>query len=122
MKIYLAGQINKDDRGDLALLVGENPETSGVSAFLYHVLDPEIFDLTGTRSVSYPLERIYSHISHQAGEKLLKEIRDRPFTEIEFDKLDELVVINFFLNRNPGRPKTIVLEDTGTGYKVVEPK
>ena len=122
MKVYYGGQINKEDRGDLALLVGENPETKGVSASLYHFLEPEVFSLTGERSVSYPLERIYLHISHQAGEKLIREIADRPFREIDFDRLDELVVINFFLNNNPERPKEIILRATRTGYEVVEPK
>ena len=122
MKVYLGGQINRNHRGTFALLIGANQSTESVDCFLHPLLSEDFFQITGERAASYPLERIYEHISPEIGKEIIRDVSDMRFKDIDFLELDRRVVINFFLNNDPERPDEIILRRTRTGYEVVEPK
>ena len=118
-RIYLGGQIKKELRGDLAVVVNREGDTPFYSAFLVGQTSPEFFYLTDTPSLQDPLEAIYSGVSHEAGENLVKRINGHHVDgEFGLDGLDEYVVTPDLLKRYSQKQKPIVLVPTKSGYQV----
>ncbi len=96
MKAYYGGQIKREYRGDLAVVVTTNSDRKGYDAFMYPTNSDEFAHLTGSRAVLHPTDRVYIGVSHQAGEALLRSTNGKKIGELDFRSIDELVVIPYF--------------------------
>jgi hypothetical protein len=120
MRVFFGGQIKQDCRGGFAVVVSRDDSLKKYDVFLYPINSREFVHLTGVRAVSYPLDRAYIGVSHDAGQSVIRETVDRNPEKVDLGGIDRLVVPANFLDSNPEKPLRIVLESTRTGYKVVE--
>ena len=95
MAVYLGGQIKKECRGELAVVVcnGSGPE---YDAFLYPIQSEEFVNLTGVRAASNPIVRVYSGVNQSSGQDLVRRVSSVHSDPTILRELDDLVVIPFF--------------------------
>jgi hypothetical protein len=103
-KIYLKGKIKEELRGNLALIITRlkgSTSTKDYDNFLLHpIKNSESFiQVTGLRSVDYPVERLYFGLNSKAGRKLLMRSYDLETEAIKLDDLDKEIVDHYFLKK-----------------------
>lgn len=122
MRVFYGGQIKKECRGSLAVVVVSGRVNSKkYESFLYATNSNEFTHLTGVGSAHLP-DRVYIGVSHDAGESVIRRTIDRNPEEVDLREIDRLVVHSYFLDSNPEKPNRIVLKSTPTGYEVVTEK
>ena len=120
MRAFFGGQINKENRGNLALVVETSEDSNSCySPFLYPVDSEEFAHLTGVRAAKKMPERVYIGVSQRAGSEACRQASCTHQTR-DLRSLDLFLVNSYFLDKNREKPSRIVLEETETGYKVVE--
>src|SRR3989344_4028632 len=102
MEVYLTGQINEADRGNLSVIIAQEPKKPGDTFSQYGIFVTETSDeqfnfLTGTRTLHCPIERVYIGLNHDAADRLARlNFSLNTGSDIPSD-LDKLVVQSYFL-------------------------
>jgi hypothetical protein len=98
---FIGGQIQKEKRGDLAIIVLGNGD--GYNPFLYPIGSEEYIHLTGVLSARQPMIRAYVGVNHDAGGKLcgmandLRGLEEAVLKE-HLRSMDREVVLPYFLS------------------------
>src|SRR3989338_4379659 len=105
MKTFLRGQIERGYRGNLAALVTARNAPKGVEVLLHHIDSVDFDYLTGAGIIENPLERAYIGLNKEGGELIARNGDYVNQGKIDFENLDKLVVIPFFLKRKKAARK-----------------
>ncbi|MBS3124147.1 hypothetical protein J4437_05970 [Candidatus Woesearchaeota archaeon] len=123
MEIYFGGQIQAECRGNLAVIITKchpNDTLQRYESFIYSTTSDEFINLTGVRSVSHPLARVYLGISREAGENIVKAVGDKPVDKVDFKSIDCLVIGSHFLMK-ASEPERIIIERTFSNeYRIIK--
>ncbi len=108
MQAYYGGQIPRECRGDLAVVISrdgiiQTPDKP-YEAFLEAIVSPEFLNLTGVRVPSKPLERVYMGVSRHTGESLLRAIETQPASATDLRSIDRLAVLPYFIEKTSAAP------------------
>ncbi len=122
MKTFIGGEIKEDQRGSLALIIGEDSVHKRCDQFLCAIGDDDYIHLTGVYAAKVPLVRAYVGVSKEAGDLVMRNVGDRDVGSVPWRTIDGLIVHSYFVDKQPAKPVTLVLESTQEGYVIAEQK
>ena len=101
MKVFFGGQIWKDYRGNLAVVVSHPKDNlTDYSIFLEEPFSGDFNHLTGLiRVQDFPLDRVYIGINQEGSQLLTAEEDNLRNERTTLDNLDKIVVIPYFLRK-----------------------
>ncbi len=132
MRIFVGGQIREKYRqkeGKLAVVVNKQElpkkafflEAEYVyGVFAYPVDSEEFVQLTGTRAVTSPIERIYIGVTPKVGDELARVLNNSPLNETRLKSLDGDMIYPQFIGSCVEPQERIVLQRTSEGYREVK--
>ncbi len=105
MKTFMGGEIKEKYRGGLAAVITRPKHSLDYEIFVTSVGDSDFTDLTGTRSLSNPVERVYVGVSPKGADEVLKR-REGLMHEVRMKRtrvedIDKILVESYFLNNDP---------------------
>jgi len=120
MRAFFGGQIKKEHRGNLALVVETPEDPNGLyTPFLCQVDSKEFSQRTGAGYANKMPKRVYIGVSQRAGDQARRTISSTHVSR-DLDSVDYMLILPCFRDKNREKPGRVVLEETETGYVVVE--
>lgn len=102
--IFIGGQIQKEKRGNLALILAKEGSNE-IGAFLEKIGSEDYYIITGTSSaVDAPILRAYVGVNHDAGKdvfQMISAFREQNITmkDRDLSDIDDCLVYPHFLRR-----------------------
>ena len=121
MRAYFGGQIQEQRSGDLVAVIfkSQDPSDEFYQSLICSLRSEEFVRLTGEGTITVP-DRVYLGVSESAGEAVSVMAADIPINNRAVEEMDSYLLKPIFVGGNREKPLRIVLEETETGYEVVE--